>query len=92
MQRQVDAITSCGVVEQPHEEEDSAGDVDERVDAVRPVHQEGMLEEPPLYIKLVEQVEPLLKVNELEGMSSSDVDGTLDHGHGAESTAELVYL
>jgi hypothetical protein len=36
----IDTILCRGVVEEPDEEEDSAGNMDEGVNAVRPVHQE----------------------------------------------------
>ena len=53
---QVDAVLCGGVEEEPDEEEDGSGDVDEGVDAVCPVHEEGVLEEPALDVEFEEDV------------------------------------
>lgn len=90
--RKINAVACCGVVEEPDEEEDSARDVYEGINAVRPVHQERMLQEPVLYVKFEEDVESLLERNDLEGVPARDVDGAFDHGDGGKGTAELVYL
>jgi len=74
-QWEVDAVACRGVVEEEDEEEDGSWDVDEGVDAVRPVHEEGMFEEPVLYGELPEDVQTLLEVDDLESMFASDVDG-----------------
>lgn len=92
VQREVEVVAGGGVEEEPDEEEDGAGDVDEGVDAVGPVEEEGVLEEPVLDVEFVEEVEALLEVDDLEGMLAGDVDGGFDEGYGREGAAELVYL
>lgn len=42
--------------------------------------------------ELVEEVQALLEVYELEGVTACDGYGAFDHCYGAECTAELVYL
>lgn len=56
MQGEIDAVAGCGVVVEAYEEEDGAGDVDEGVDAVCPVENEGVLEEPGLDVEFEEDV------------------------------------
>jgi hypothetical protein len=82
----------CGVVKQPDEEEDCAWDVDEGVDAVGPVHEERVFEEPVLHVEFEEYVEALLEGDYLEGVAARDVDGAFDHCYGAEGPAKLVDL
>lgn len=69
-----------GEVVQDHEEEDGAGDVDERVDAVGPLHQRRVLEEPLLDGDLEEEPEGLLEVDDLQRVLAGDVDRLLDEG------------
>lgn len=90
--REIEAITGCGVVEQPDEEQDCAWDVDERVDAVRPVHEEGMLQEPMLNVELKEDVEPLLQMDESQSMLASHIDRLIYKSKSCKSTSELIYL
>ena len=87
-----DTILHCRVEEQEYEEEDRARDVDEAVDPVRPVEEQRVLQEPALDVEFEEDVEALLEVNELQGMSAGDVHGALNHRHGAEGASKLVYL
>jgi hypothetical protein len=89
---EVKAVACRGVVEEEYEEEYRSGYVDERVDAVGPIHEEGMLEEPVLYGKLPEDVETLLEVDDLEGMLAGDVDGGVDQSDGSKGTTELIHL
>ena len=92
MAGQVDAVACCGVEVEPDEEENGPGDVDEGVDAVCPVHEEGVAKEPCLDGEFVEDVQALLEVDELEGVAACDVHGAFDHCYGAKGAAELVYL
>lgn len=66
--------------------------MDKRVYAVGPMHQRMMFEEPALYIEFVEDVEPLLEMDDLEGVAPGDVNGAFDHRYGGECAAELIYL
>jgi hypothetical protein len=63
--RQDTALAGRGEVKEHDEEEDGAGDMDEGVDAVNPVEDVGMGEEPLLDRKLPKDVQVLLKVDEL---------------------------
>jgi len=45
-----------------------------------------------LDIELPEDVEPLLKVDELDCVFASDVDGAFDEGDSCETAADLVDL
>jgi hypothetical protein len=74
------------------EVEDGPWDVDERVCLIRPSHERGALEEPPLYGRLDEDAEALLDVDELEGMFPGCVDGGCLQCHGGEGAPELVNL
>jgi len=90
--RQIDAVLRRGVVEQPYEEQDSSGDVDEGVYAVCPVHEEGVAQEPCLDLQLVKYVEVLFEVDELEGVAAGDGYGAFYHCYCGEGSAELVDL
>ena len=92
MCRQIDAVLRRGVVEQPYEEQDGAGDVDEGVYAVCPVHEEGVAQEPCLDLQLVEYVEVLFEVDQLEGVAAGNCYCAFDHCHCGEGSAELVDL
>lgn len=89
---EVDAVRGCGVEEEEDEEENGSRDVDEGVYAVGPVKEERVLQEPVLDWEFPEYVEGLLEVDYLEGVAASDVDGTLEHCHGAEGAAKLIDL
>lgn len=89
---QVNAVLCRGVEEEPDEEEDCAGDVDEGVDAVCPVHEKGVLEEPALDVEFEEDVQALLEGDDLQGVAAGDGHGAFDHSHGAEGATELVDL
>lgn len=52
-----------------------------------------MFEEPVLDVQFDEDVEPLLKMDELEGMSPRNVDGAFVYQvDSCESAAELIHL
>lgn len=56
---EVDAILHCRVEEEENEEQDRAGDMDEAVDSICPVEKQGVMYEPPLNVKFVEEVQAL---------------------------------
>lgn len=74
------------------EEENTPWNVDERVRPVGPVHQRCVLQEPLLDGSLDEDVQPLFQVDELQGVSTSNVDGRLIHCQGADGPTDLVHL
>jgi hypothetical protein len=92
VQRQIDTVLCRGVVEEPDEEENSAGNVDEGINSVGPMHQKWVFEEPALYVELMEDVEVLFEMNDLECVSASYIDCAFDHCDSAERATELVYL
>lgn len=81
---------SRGDIVHDDQEEDRAGDVDERVGSVGPVHEVWSLEEPSLNRKLDKEMKALLEVDQLQGVSASDVDSGVVEEQGGESTAKLV--
>lgn len=81
-----------GIVVKPDEEEDGAWDVDEGIDACRPQHQRRMAEEQSLYVKLPEDLQPLLQVHKLKRVMASNMDGAFDDGNCAKCPTELVDL
>lgn len=72
------ALAGGGDIVDHDEEEDGAGDVDKGVDAVDPVEDRRVGEEPFLDRELPEDVQALLDVDELEGVFAGDVDGAFD--------------
>lgn len=84
------ALAARGEVVEGNQEEDGSGDVDERVDAVDPVEQGRVVEEPLLDRELPEDVQALLEVDDLQSMLASDVDGALDESEGGEGASDLV--
>lgn len=51
-----------------------------------------VLEEPFLEGRFDEDMEALLKVNELEGMLAGNVDGAFDKGKSSDSATNLIDL
>jgi hypothetical protein len=90
--RQVDTILHCRVEEEENEEQDRAGDMDEAVDSVCPVEKQGVLYEPALNVKFVEDVQALLQMDDLKSMSAGDVDSAFDHCDSTEGAAKLIDL
>ena len=91
-ERKVEAVAGRRVVEKEDEEEDGTRDVDEGVDAVGPVHERGMFEEPVLDGEFPEDMETLFEMDDLQGVTAGDVDCVLDHSHGGKGATELVDL
>lgn len=77
---------------EPNEEQDRSGDVDERVDAIDPCHEDGILQEEALDSGLVENAQRLFGVDDLQGMPAGDVDGAFDECKSCESASHLVDL
>jgi hypothetical protein len=92
VRREVDAVLHCRVEEEENEEQDRAGDMDEAVDSVCPVEKQGVLYEPPLNVKLVEDVQALLQMDDLKSMSAGNIDSAFDHCDSTKGTAQLVDL
>lgn len=88
--RQDTALAGSGEVEEHDQEKDSAGDMDEGVDAVNPMKDVGMGEEPLLDRQLPEDVQSLLEVDELKSMATGDIDSALDEGQCSDGTADLI--
>lgn len=67
--------------------------MDEGVDAVCPVENEGVLEEPCLDVEFEEDVQALLESDELQGVAASDVYGAfVNEVKGAYAAPDLVDL
>lgn len=82
-----------GDVEEDGEEQDAAGNVDEGVDAVGPVHECRVRHEPLLDGTLDKDAQTLLEVDELQRVPSCNVDGSLvNQDDCAEGSCELVDL
>lgn len=86
------AVAHDGVVVQPAEEEDGSRDVDERVDAVDPVHHGLVPHEGLLDLGLPEDLQPLLPLDHLERVVAGDIDGARAEGERRDGTADLVDL
>lgn len=92
VRREVNTVLHCCVEEEENEEQDRAGDVDEAVDSVCPVEEQGVLYKPPLNVKFVEYVQALLQVDDLKSMSAGDIDSAFHHCDSTEGTAQLIDL
>ena len=92
VRREVDTVLHCGIEKEENEEQDRAGDVDEAVDSVCPVEEQGVLYEPPLNVEFVEDVKALLQVDDLKSMSAGDIDSAFHHCDSTEGTAQLIDL
>jgi len=86
------SITGYAVVVQQNEEDDCGWYVDEGVDQVDAGHESWKLEEPALYLGLEENVELLLEMGKLQGMSSCCMYSSLNQSHSGEGAAELIDL
>ncbi len=86
------AVVRDGVVIQPDQECDGAGDVDERVQPVDVHHQPWIGHEEFLNRDLPEEVQAFLPFNDFKRMSARNVDCTLNEGDGRECSTELVDL
>lgn len=85
-------VTRYGVVEKPDQESDGARNVNEGVQPIDVSHQGWVCHEESLDRQLPEDVQLLLKFNDLESMSSCDMNCSLNNGHGRESPTELIDL
>ena len=92
VRREVNTVLHCCVEEEENEEQDRAGDVDEAVDSVCPVEEQGVLYKPPLNVKFVEYVQALLQVDDLKSMSAGDIDSAFHHCDSTEGTTQLIDL
>ena len=75
---------------EPNEEQDSAGNVDERIDAVDPMHHGRISQKPLLNSRLPENMKALLEMDELQCMVSCNMDGAFHQRHSRKCPTELI--